>query len=128
MAHYAILDDNNIVTQVIAGKDEGLHVADWEAYYQNLTGKTCKRTSYNTSKGVHVSGGTPFRKNYAGIGYTYDESRDAFIPPKPFSSWVLDEGSCVWESPTPPPQTESNEYSYWDESTTSWIVNVLPSP
>ena len=128
MAHYAILDDNNIVTQVITGKDEGLHVADWEAYYQNLTGKTCKRTSYNTTGGVHVGGGTPFRKNYAGIGYTYDESKDAFIPPKPFISWILNEDSCTWESPVPAPATESNEYSYWDESTTSWIVNVLPSP
>lgn len=129
MAHYAILDDNNIVIQVITGKDEGLHVADWEAYYQNLVGKTCKRTSYNSCAGNHPEGAhCCFRKNYAGIGYTYDESRDAFIPPKPFPSWSLNEDKCIWEAPTPPPQTESNEYSFWDESTVSWIVNVIPSP
>lgn len=126
MAHYALLDDNNIVQQVIVGNEEG-GSTNWEEYYQTVTGKNCKRTSYNTSKGVHTTGGTQFRKNYAGIGYTYDESRDAFIPPKPFPSWILNEAACVWESPTPPPQTESNEYSYWDESTTSWIINVIPS-
>ena len=127
MAHYALLDENNIVQQVIVGNEEG-GSTDWEEYYANLTGSICKRTSYNTTAGVHKNGGTPFRKNYAGIGYSYDESRDAFIPPKPFASWTLNEDSCVWESPVPAPATESNEYSYWDESTTSWIVNVIPSP
>ena len=112
MAHYALIDDSNIVQQVIVGNDEGGDI-DWEEYYGNLHGQTCKRTSYNTTAGVHKDGGTPFRKNYAGIGYTYDESRDAFIAPKPFSSWSLNEDSCVWEPPTPPPQTESNEYSFW---------------
>ena len=127
MAHYALLDGNNIVQQVIVGNDEGGDI-DWEEYYGNLHGQTCKRTSYNTTGGVHKGGGTPFRKNYAGIGYTYDASRDAFIPPKPFTSWTLNEGSCVWESPVPPPPTESNEYSYWDESTTNWVVNTVPNP
>jgi len=127
MAHYALLDDNNIVQQVITGNNEGGDI-DWEEYYGTLNGRTCKRTSYNTTGGVHKGGGTPFRKNYAGIGYTYDASRDAFIPPKPFTSWTLNEGSCVWESPVPPPPTESNEYSYWDESTTNWVVNTVPNP
>jgi len=87
MAHYALLDGNNVVLSVIVGKDEGSDT-NWETYYSNITGKTCKRTSYNTTRGIHKSGGTPFRKNYAGIGFTYDESRDAFIPAKPYNSWV----------------------------------------
>lgn len=137
MAHYALLDENNIVVEVIVGRDEVTNDPDappeminyWEEYYANLRGMTCKRTSYNSGAGKHSMPDCEcFRKNYAGIGYTYDESRDAFIPPKPFASWTLNEDSCVWESPVPAPATESNEYSYWDESTTSWIVNVIPSP
>ena len=77
MAHYAYLDSSNIVTSVIVGKDENPDF-DWESYYGN--GLKCKRTSYNTRGGVHTQNGTPFRKNYAGIGYFYDESMDAFIP------------------------------------------------
>ena len=80
----------------------------------------CKRTSYNTRGGEHVNGGTPFRKNYAGIGYTYDEARDAFIPPKPFDSWLLDEDTCLWESPVPYP-TDGEMYT-WDEETTNWVA------
>jgi hypothetical protein len=91
MAHYAFLDENNIVTEVIVGKDEGEEGVDWEAHYGAFRGQTCKRTSYNTQSGVHFGGGTPFRKNYAGLGYTYDSERDAFMPPKPFNSWVLNE-------------------------------------
>jgi hypothetical protein len=83
VAHYAFLDENNIVTEVIVGKDEGEDGIDWEAYYGAFRGQVCKRTSYNTRGGVHTLGGTPLRKNYAGIGYTYDSERDAFIPPKP---------------------------------------------
>jgi hypothetical protein len=118
MAHYAILDENNIVVQVIVGKNEDelfdSQTIDWEQYYGG------KRTSYNTIGGVHLLGGTPFRKNYAGIGYTYDETRDAFIPPKEFSSWVFNENSCQWEPPVPFP-TDGQRY-YWDEATTSWVV------
>jgi hypothetical protein len=117
MAHYTILNLNNIVTQVITGKDEGGDV-DWEVYYGNLHNQTCKRTSYNTIGGVHVNGGTPFRKNYAGIGYTYDETRDAFIPPKPYDSWTLNETSCLWEAPTAMP--DDGEAYTWNEETTSW--------
>jgi hypothetical protein len=98
MAHYAFLDDDSIVTEVIVGKDEGEDGIDWEVYYGEFRGQRCKRTSYNTRGGQHISGGTPFRKNYAGIGYTYDPVRDAFIPPRPDGEgWVLDEQSCLWD-------------------------------
>jgi len=120
MAHYAILDENNIVVQVTVGKNEDElfdgQPIDWEQYYGG------KRTSYNTVGGVHLLGGTPFRKNYAGIGYTYDSIRDAFIPPKEFPSWIFNENSCQWEPPVPFP-TDGQSY-FWDEATTSWVVNV----
>ena len=117
MAHYAFLDEHYVVTEVIVGKDESNY--DWEAHYGQFRGQLCKRTSYNTRGGVHSAGGTPYRKNYAGIGYTYDPQRDAFIPPKPFNSWVLDETTCLWAAPTPMP-TDGKMYR-WDEDTTSWI-------
>ena len=122
MAHYAFLNENYIVTEVIVGKDESNY--DWEAHYGQFRGQLCKRTSYNTHGGVHNSGGTPYRKNYAGIGYSYDPQRDAFIPPKPFASWVLNETSCLWDPPTPMP-TDGKMYR-WDEDTTSWIE--IPAP
>lgn len=99
MAHYAFLDENNVVTEVIVGKDEGEESIDWEVRYAEIRGKPCKRTSYNTQGGVHLLGGTPFRKNYAGIGYTYDPIRDAFIPPRPSADATLDEATCQWIVP-----------------------------
>ena len=117
MAHYAFLDENYIVTEVIVGKDESNF--DWERHYGDIRGQLCKRTSYNTIGGVHTTGGTPFRKNYAGIGFTYDETRDAFIPPKPFNSWILNETTCLWEAPVAHPN-DGNLYS-WDEENTSWV-------
>ena len=85
MAHYAFIDQNNIVTEVIVGKDET--EGDWETYYGNIRGQRCVRTSYNGN----------IRKNYAGIGYTYDETRDAFIPPKPTEgNYIFDEDTCLW--------------------------------
>ena len=122
MAHYAFLDENNIVTEVIVGKNEGEEGIDWEVHYGNFRGQTCKRTSYNTSGGVHNGGGTPYRKNYAGIGYTYDEGRDAFIPPKPYPSWLLDEATCLWEAPVPMP--EDDGLYRWDEATGEWVVTA----
>lgn len=119
MAHYAFLDANNIVTEVIVGKDEGEDGVDWETHYGNFRGQVCKRTSYNTLGGVHSEGGQPFRKNYAGIGYSYDPTRDAFIPPQPFASWFLNEETCSWEPPVPYPN-DSNIYM-WNEETLSWI-------
>jgi len=83
------------------------------------TGDVYKQTSYNTRGGVHSNGGTPFRKNYAGIGYTYDSGRDAFIPPKPFNSWVLNESTCLWDAPVAMP-TDDKIYR-WNEETINWI-------
>jgi hypothetical protein len=116
MAHFAKLDSNNVVTFVTVGRDED---NGKEAELTARTGDVYKQTSYNTHGGVHSNGGTPFRKNYAGIGYTYDEQRDAFISPKPYASWVLNESTCLWEAPTLMP-TDDKRYS-WDEATTSWI-------
>ena len=118
MAHYAFLNMQNIVTEVIVGKDETDGPTNWEMHYGNIREQVCKRTSYNTRGGVHSEGGTPFRKNYAGIGYTYDFARDAFIPPKPFDSWILNENSCLWEAPVAMPD-DGQRYS-WNEETTSW--------
>ena len=119
MAHYAFLNENNIVTEVIVGKDEGEEGRDWEQWYGEFRGQACKRTSYNTIGGVHTLGGTPFRKNYAGIGYTYRADIDAFVPPQPFASWVLNESTAQWDAPVPMP-TDGKMYS-WDEVTTNWI-------
>ena len=117
MAHFAQIDENNIVVQVIVGVDEP---HDGEAIYQQTTGKVWKRTSYNTLGGIHRLGGTPFRKNYAGIGFFYDSVRDAFIPPKPYSSWVLDEETCLWNPPVPYPNDD--ERYIWDEANVQWIT------
>jgi len=121
MAHYALLDNNNIVTQVIVGIDENADGSDdWEHSYEQLYGQTCKRTSYNTRGGVHVNGGTPFRGNYAGVGYEYREDLDAFIPPQPFASWELNETTFLWEAPVEMP--EDGEMYTWDEETTNWVL------
>ena len=120
MAHYAFLDENNIVTEVIVGKNESEDGVDWEAHYGAFRGQTCKRTSYNTYGNQHPNG-TPFRKNYAGIGYTYDAGRDAFISPQPFASWLLNEDSCVWNAPSPYPN-DGGLYQ-WDENSLSWVNN-----
>ena len=120
MAHYAFLDENNVVTEVITGKDESDTTHDWEQWYGNFRGQTCKRTSYNTQGGQHTSGGTPYRKNYAGIGYTYDVGRDAFIPPQPYASWTLNEDTCLWQAPVPMP-TDGGFYD-WDEATLNWVL------
>lgn len=103
MAHYAFLDAKNIVTEVIVGKNENEGGINWEEKYGEIRGQKCKRTSYNTYGGVHKLGGVPFRKNYASVGYSYNEIRDAFIPPKPYSSWVFNEETCLWDPPTPMP-------------------------
>jgi hypothetical protein len=113
MAHYAKLNENNIVTEVFVGKNEGEDGVDWEKYYD------AKRTSYNTYGGVHFSNGTPFRKNYAGIGYSYDLERDAFVPPKPYPSWTLDEATCLWKAPVSRPNDE--KIYNWNESSLNWV-------
>jgi hypothetical protein len=117
MAHWAELDENNIVTRVTVGNNE-----DPDEGYQwlidNLGGKWVK-TSYNTIAGEHILGGAPFRGNYAGIGYYYNEELDAFIPPKPFESWILDTEKCIWKAPKVHP-TDSKVY-LWDEEDQNWI-------
>jgi hypothetical protein len=96
MANYAFLDSNNIVTEVIFGKDEGGDT-DWEVEYGNIRGQTCKRTSYNTVGNEHTDSGTPFRGNYAGIGYTYDETNDVFVEPKPVKEgWTFTLNTTTW--------------------------------
>ena len=118
MAHYAFLDMANVVTEVIVGKDEGNTNTNWELHYQDIRKQVCKRTSYNTRGGVHLDGGTPFRKNYAGIGHTYDFGRDAFIPPKPYPSWLLEESSCTWKAPIDHP--DDGEMYAQDEENQEW--------
>lgn len=126
MASFAKIGLNGKVIEVQSVVNEVLHDADGieqEAigidFLTKLTGWAIwKQTSYNTHGGVHDKGGTPFRKNHAGIGYTYDEDRDAFIPPKPFNSWILNEDTCLWESPIPYPQ-DNNMYK-WNEQNQSW--------
>jgi len=120
MAHYSFLNENNIVTEVIVGKDEGEDNTDWEVHYGNFRNQVCKRTSYNTQGGIHFSGGIPYRKNYAGIGYTYDEQRDAFIPQKPYASFILNEDTCLWEPPVPYP-TDGEQYT-WNEEDLQWSL------
>lgn len=118
MAHYALLNYNNVVTKVITGIDENSVDYNMELVYQDMFKQICKRTSYNTLGGIHKLGGTPFRKNYAGVGYTYDESKDAFIPPKPYESFTLNETSCLWEAPSTYP-TDGEMYR-WNEENQSW--------
>ena len=112
MAHFAKIE-NGTVTQVNV-IDEDYFAENRETRY---TGQWVQ-TSYNTQGGVHLLGGTPLRKNYAGIGYTYDEARDAFIPPKPFNSWLLNEDTCLWDAPVAYP-TDGKMYQ-WDEEQQQW--------
>jgi hypothetical protein len=125
MAHFAQIDENNIVTKVIVVADE--HEADGENWCTNFIGGNWKQTSYNTVGGVHALGGTPFRKNFAGIGYRYDSGRDAFIPPSNFPSWTLNETTCQWECPTAHP--DDGEKYTWIEATKSWeLTSGLTMP
>ena len=109
MAHYAFLDENNVVTEVITGIDETelIEGLDTETWYGNFRGQVCKRTSYNGN----------IRKQYAAIGYTYDEMRDQFVAPQPYSSWTLDENND-WQPPTPKPE---GDY-YWSEEDLEWVA------
>jgi hypothetical protein len=131
MAHYAFLDENNIVTEVITGIDEDSTdtlpegFANWEAWYGDFRGQTCKRTSYNTNANAHSGDGTPFRGNYAGIGCTYDADNDVFKAPTPYASWVMDEDTWSWKAPVDKPdlteeEVAANSYYVWNEDTTSW--------
>ena len=119
MAHFAQIDENNIVTRVL--------VIEQDVVDTGLFGEpnTWVQTSYNTSGGIHRLGGTPLRKNYAGIGYTYDSERDAFIPPKPYASWILVEDTCQWQAPVP--MNDDGKFYQWNEDTLSWDEIVTPT-
>jgi hypothetical protein len=108
-----VLYDSNGIEQESIGIDFLTKLTGWAIW---------KQTSYNTHGGVHSSGGTPFRKNHAGIGYTYDETRDAFIPPKPFNSWILNETTCIWNAPVAYP-IDGKKYN-WNEETQNWILQT----
>jgi hypothetical protein len=120
MSHFAKVE-NGVVTQVIVIEQDVLNLGHWGDPASWI------QTSYNTQGGQHLLGGTPLRKNYAGIGFTYNSVRDAFIPPKPFPSWVLDEATCIWDAPTPMPVEEGKMF-VWDEPTIAWIEYVAPTP
>jgi len=119
--HNNVLKDSNGVEQEVNGVD----------FLTKLTGYPLwKQTSYNTHGGVHSNGGTPFRKNFAGINYTYDQQKDAFIPPKPYNSWILNEDNCGWEAPIIRPeltqeQKDNNQYYTWNEETQSWTLQTI---
>jgi len=131
MASFAKIGLNNKVIEVLSVVNEVLHDSngvEQEAigidFLTKLTGWAIwKQTSYNTYGGVHLLGGTPFRKNHAGKGYTYDEDRNAFIPPKTYNSWVLNEDTCLWEAPITKPQ-DGNNYR-WNEQTLSWYFTKI---
>ena len=125
MAHYAVLNTDNTVTMVFVGRDDVVEgIDDWKTYYAP-EGFTVKQTSYNTSGGVHYTDGEPsedqskaLRYNYAGINFTYDADRDAFIPPQPYASWVLDEATCLWVAPIAYP---AEGVHVWDEQAGDWV-------
>jgi len=117
MAHFAKVVDG-IVSQVIVAEPEFFNT------FVDSSPGTWLQTSYNTHGGVHANGGTPLRKNYAGIGYSYDAGRDAFIPPKPFASWTLNDTTCLWDAPVAMP-TDGKPYR-WDEEAGNWVEVVLP--
>ena len=95
MAHFAFVDEQNVVTEVIVGNDAS-DAHDWEAYYAEVRGQRCLRTSYNTHGGTHSAGGEPFRGNYAGVGYSYLPDLDIFMPPSPGEGWVVDAATATW--------------------------------
>jgi len=114
MAHYAEIVDGVVARVIVVSNDE----QDGEAFCNNLLGGTWKQTSYNTFEGKHKKGKTPLRKNYAGVGYTYDEAKDAFIAPKPFASWIIDDEKGTYEAPT---KAGVDDLGPWDEDTKKWL-------
>ena len=124
MAHFVKLGKGNIVEKSEVVSNDIATTEQAGVNFLNTLYKTrdvWKQTSYNTAGGVHLLGGTPFRKTYAGIGFSYDQTKDAFIPPKPFNSWILNEETCLWEAPVALPDTE-NRYN-WNEETQQWDLD-----
>ena len=140
MAHYAFIDENSIVTEVITGLDENdletlpSEFNTWEEFYGNFRGQTCIRTSYNTFGNEHKDGGTPYRGNFAGIGYIYDPIEDVFYQPQPFNSWTISvDSNWLWKAPLDKPELtqeeiDNNNYYEWDEdlylsdNTLGWVL------
>lgn len=120
MGNYALINEDNIIVDVITGKDETDTTHNWEEFYSKETGYLVKRTSYNTVGGVNLRGGTPLRKNYAVIGGHYDPISDAFYAPQPFDSWVLNGITCLWEAPVAKP--EDNKPYKWSEEDLNWVL------
>ena len=123
MAHYAFLDNNQIVTEVITGIDENelIEGKSPEEWYSEFRSQVCKRTSYNTIANQHRTGGIPFRGNFAGIGFKYDSTFDAFIPPQPHPSWKLNYEKLLWEPPIAMPERIEGFTWAWSESNQKWI-------
>ena len=126
MAHYAVLNENNIVTQVFVGKDENDPLPEGYTSWENYYG--AKRTSYNTRCNEHIAGGTPFRGNYAGVGFIYDPDLDAFIPPKPYSTWKFDYDLLTWVPPVPKPDAGEDFGWRWSELNQDWYKVYKPVP
>ena len=133
MAHFAQLDENNIVLRVIVVSDDD--AVDGEVFCNNLLGGRWKQTSYNTRGGVHYAphtqrqtpdDGVALRKNYAGKGYVFDDGRDAFMTAQPYPSWTLDENTCYWKPPVPKPSPDPGGYYNWDEPTVNWVFIPYP--
>lgn len=121
MAHFAEINEDGLVTRVLVTSNE--MPAEGFYWLQERFGGTWIKTSFNTWAGQHRLGGTPLRKNFAGIGYTYDAERDAFIPPKDYPSWVLNEDTCLWEAPVAKPSGSDVVY-IWDEDAVNWVENT----
>lgn len=136
MAYYAFINNEDVVVNVITGVDEDIVQIDtdgtevggselaWETFYASLpqfAGLTCLRTSYNTRGNVHTEGGTPYRGNYAGVGYKYDRDFNIFIPPQPYPSWKLNYATASWEPPVPMPDPTENNIWKWSEINKEWI-------
>jgi hypothetical protein len=142
MAHYALIDNTNTVVQVITGVDENIIQTDldgtqvggsseaWEQFYASLPwfeGLRCKRTSYNTIANTHTEGETPFRGNFAGIGYKYNQDFDVFIPPQPYPSWELNYTTYLWEAPIAKPDKVEGYDWKWSEYNKEWVQVAIPS-
>ena len=132
MAHWAELDENNVVTRVLVGDNNDPAGDEGYQWLIDNLGGTWVKTSYNAIGGKRrnpetneITEEAGFRKNYAGIGYTYDSAKDAFIPPKPFNSWLLNEDTCLWEAPVAYPT--DGKYYRWDEDTVNWVEVVIPT-
>lgn len=131
MAHYGFIDEENIVVEVITGRDETdlenlpEGFANWEEYYETRrNGLTCKRTSYNTAGNQHRLDGEAFRGNYAVVGGSYDPDNDVFLNPKPYEDWIVDEATWTWIAPIPYPEDAETNH-FWDVDSGNWVETEM---